>query len=86
MDTFILKSEIELRNYINSHKNLITKIIVFEDTPDNVVYFYCFTKNMIVATKEFNKFECFIDIYNNIYQNLDFKTYLSKGKTLKLIK
>lgn len=86
MDTFILKSEIELRNYINSHKNIIMKIIVFEDTPDNVVYFYCFTKNIMLATKEFKKFECFINIYNEIYKELDFKTYFNKDKVLKLIK
>ncbi len=86
MDTFILKSEIELRKYINSHKNIIMKIIVFEDTLDNVVYFYCFTKNIMLATKEFKKFECFINIYNEIYKELDFKTYFNKDKVLKLIK
>ena len=88
MDTFIINSELEFRNYILKYKDYIKKIIVFEDSLDNIVYFYLFTNNTILATKEKNSiFEDYIKIYINLKDDLNFKTCINnQKKVLKLFK
>ena len=88
MDTFIINSELEFRNYILKYKDYIKKIIVFEDSLDNIVYFYLFTNNTILATKEKNSIiEDYIKIYINLKDDLNFKTCINnQKKVLKLFK
>lgn len=88
MDTFIINSELEFRNYILKYKDYIKKIIIFEDSLDNIVYFYLFTNNTILATKEKNSIiEDYIKIYINLKDDLNFKTCINnQKKVLKLFK
>ena len=88
MDTFILNNEKEFRDYIISFSNEIMKIIIFEDSLDNITYFYCFTKKLILATKDILKpFSYYKEIYSKLKNDLKFKTDISNNdKTLKLIK
>lgn len=88
MDTFILNSELEFRNYIISFSNEIMKIIIFEDTLDNIIYFYCFTRKLILATKESNKpFVDYVSIYTQIKDKLNLKTCIEEQKkVLRLIR
>ena len=49
----VLKSELEFRKYIILNSNLISKIIIFEDSLEGITYFYCFSNDeVIAATKE----------------------------------
>lgn len=87
MDTFILNNELDFRNYIIKHKNEIMKIIIFEDNLDNIIFFYCFTKKIILASKEINNnYLNYVKIYENLKNELNFKTIINKNKVLKLIK
>ena len=86
MDTFILNSELKLRNYINNYSDEIMKIILFEDSLDNIVYFYCYTKKILLTTKDYLSFDYYYNIYTKIYKKLNFNTFISNNKVLKLIK
>ena len=87
MDTFLLDSELNFRDYITKNINKIMKIIIFEDDLDNIIYFYCFCSKYILATKENNKdFNYFLKIYKELNNNLNFKTIIENKKVLKLIK
>ena len=53
LNTHILSSELEFRNYIQKDIENIIKIIIFEDILDKTIFFYCFmNNNTIIATKE----------------------------------
>ena len=68
MKTIIFKNEIEFREFIINSQEEIIKTIIFEDPPDNIIYFYCFTANHIIATKELKKE---YQYYANIYKELN---------------
>lgn len=86
----IFKYEREFRNYIiNNYKN-INKIIIFEDSLDNVIYFYCFTLNNIVISCKENNIKNIL-YYEKVYLMLSNKYNLineinHKDKSIKLIK
>ena len=89
MNIKILNSEQEFRKYIYNNLKSIIKIYVFEDIFDDVIYFYCFYNDLILATKEcsIKKFS----FYKEIYINISTKTNLNiidkfDKNILKLIK
>ena len=80
-------SELEFRNYVLHNKNNIDKLYVFEDTLDNIIFFYCITINgTIVATKlKSNCFNAYSNLYKKINDELLLNVYSNK-KSLKLKK
>jgi len=80
-------SELKFRNFVLNNINNIEKLYVFEDTLDEIIFFYCITiNNNIVATKEkSNYFDDYSNIYKKINDKLMLKVYSNK-KVLKLKK
>ena len=76
----VLKSELEFRKYIILNSNLISKIIIFEDSLEGITYFYCFSNDeVIAATKELssNIFSKFREIYVKLSKVLNFNFKLN---------
>jgi hypothetical protein len=74
--TIIFDSEKEFREYVIQNSQNIKSIIVFEDTPDHVIFFYCFLKKgLIIATKEPSTKNFFA--YKKSYQKLATKFNLT---------
>ena len=74
--TIIFDSEKEFRKYVIQNSQNIKSIIVFEDTPDHVIFFYCFMgKDLIIATKEPASKNFFS--YKKLYQKLATKFKLN---------
>lgn len=90
LNTHILSSELEFRNYIQKDIENIIKIIIFEDILDRTIFFYCFmNNNTIIATKEssLNNFNFYLKLYKNITNKYKFQHITNKKeKTLRLIK
>ena len=87
--TIIFNSELEFRKYVIQHSKDIQRIVVFEDIPDNTIFFYCFMqKKTITATKESSSKNFFS--YLTIYEQLAFKLQLHvisyKHKELEIYK
>ena len=74
--TIIFDSEKEFRNYLTQNQTNIESIFVFEDTPDHIIFFYCFMgKDLIIATKEPSTKNFFA--YKKSYQKLATKFNLA---------
>ena len=74
--TIIFDSEKEFRNYLTQNQKNIESIFVFEDTPDHVIFFYCFMKkDLIIAAKEPSTKNFFT--YKKSYQKLATKFNLT---------
>lgn len=82
----ILNSELAFREYVTLNIQNISKVIIFEDTLDETIYFYCFTIDSIIATKEPNSKN--FDFYTTIYEQINKNQYTisHKEKVLKMIK
>ena len=53
LKTIVFDSEVEFRECVIQHLNDIYKIIIFEDVPDKIIFFYCFAKKgLILSAKE----------------------------------
>ena len=89
LNTHILSSELEFRNYIQKDIENIIKIIIFEDILDKTIFFYCFmNNNTIIATKEstLNNFSSYVKLYKDLTNKYKFHTINNKKtKTLRLI-
>ena len=89
MNTIILNTELEFRNYIIKNINNILQIILFEDELDQIIFFYCFFQNdIIIATKEpaCKNFSFYKKTYHLLNQELSFIEKENKSKSLRLIK
>ena len=86
--TIILKNELEFREYITYNSEEILKIYIFEDYLDNTIFFYSFTNDTIVATKEIKEkpFYYYKEIYSLLSSKIKMQTYEQKSKVLKLHK
>ena len=87
----ILSSELDFREYLIQNFENISKIFIFEDSLDNIIYFYCFFNNYIfIATKEKleKTFFYYKNLYNQLAQEYKFKniTKSNQEKVLKLKK
>ena len=88
--TITLNSEYEFRNYVISNTQNISKIIIFEDNLENIIYFYCFYKNgNIIATKELNHIDFFHikETYKDLATDFSFSfsKYKNQQSTILLI-
>ena len=64
----VLKSEIDFYKYIIMNYNLVDRIFVFEDTLDNIIFFYAILQdNTFIGAKE---------VANNNYLNY-YEKYMS---------
>ena len=88
MKMMILNSEIEFRNYIVSNQKDISNIIIGYDSLDEVIYFYSYIYETIIATKiNSTDFLYYTNIYNDINKLLKLKTISdNKNKVLRLHK
>lgn len=90
MKTIILNSELVFRNYIIRRVEFIDKIIIFGDTLDNNIFFYCFMHDgTIIATKELelNRFSYYVNVYNFLVKEHSFYDINnSQKKVLRLVK
>ena len=72
LQTIVLNSEYVFRNYVISNLRNIYEIIIFEDSLDNVIFFYILTKDgFIIAAKDkdIKKFYFFKKLYIQITIN-----------------
>ena len=90
INTIILNSEIEFRNFITKNMYNITKTIIFEDILDEIIFFYAFmSNNTIIATKEksTNNFSFYVKLYNFIANEYNLDSIAdNQTKSLRLIK
>ena len=90
LKTIILNSELVFRNYIVRRIEFIDKIIIFGDTLDNIIFFYCFMDDgTIIATKELelSRFSYYVDVYNFLAKNYHFYDINNEQKkVLRLVK
>ena len=72
--TVILNSEWKFRNYVFSNFQDISRIIIFEDILEHVIFLYCFHNDLIVGAKSiFNQsFSSFISEFNEIAKKINF--------------
>ena len=70
VNSIILKSELEFREYITYNSEEILKIFIFEDKLDNLIFFYCFTNDSMIAVKEnlIKPFSYYKEIYGLLSQ------------------
>ena len=79
LKTIVFNSELEFRKYVILNSNKSSRIIVFEDVLDNVIFFYSFIKDdLIVSTKE--RLNNNFSTYRKIYSNLTSKLQLCKPR------
>ena len=76
MQTIVLNSEYVFRNYVLANLKKICEIVVFEDSLDHAIFFYCFTEDeIIVSSKELNNLN--FNYFKNIYINITAKKSFS---------
>ena len=86
--SIIFDSELKFREYLIQNFEQIYKLFVFEDSLDNVIYFYCFFNNyvMIAAKEKVKSNFCY---YAKLYKELA-KMYeledITKSGTDKVLK
>ena len=87
-NSIIFKNELEFREYITYNSEEILKIFIFEDELDNIIFFYAFTNDLIVAAKEnmLKPFSYYEEIYKLLSKKIKLSAYLKKDKVLKLTK
>ena len=86
----ILKNEEEFRSYIYLNSKKILKIIIFEDSLESIVCFYCFTNDsLMIVVKEYisKNFIYYKRIYKYLAKNIGFTIhkYPNNPNAIKLI-
>ena len=79
----IFDSELEFRKYVIQYSKELRRIIIFEDTLDEFIFFYCFMKdNTIVATKELStkNFSSFKSSYLQLVTKLNCNASIHRNK------
>lgn len=88
INSIVFNSEIEFRESVIYNYNYIDKIYIFEDSLDNIIYFYCFLYNKsFFATKTYNNdFIYYSTIYKKLQKELKISFESKNPKILKLKK
>lgn len=90
LEIITFNSELEFREYVIQHSKGIERLLVFEDTLDQMIFFYCFAKSgSYVATKEhlFENFNAFKHIYTQLANKLELNntTNYNNNDTIEFI-
>ncbi len=85
MKTIILENELFFRYYLLKNINKITKIYITYDNLDNIIYFYSFIDNILIATKEKFNNKNYFKIYQKLFNQYLEITFINKDN-IKLLK
>ena len=88
MDTIILNSELEFQEYVITHQDDIISIVIAYDKLEEIMLFYSFLDNLIVATaKKTKDYSHYLKTYNEINNKLNLTAITdNKNKVLRLVK
>jgi len=85
MKTIILENELYFRYYLLKNINKIKKIYITYDNLDNIIYFYSFMDNILIATKENINNRNYFLMYQKIFDQYLEITIINKDN-IKLLK